>query len=160
MFKINLATTRHLKAFFLSWSNVAKDKFHDFGSSNCFLQNWNAYAWKKFVHLWGTCSCKQKQPPEVFYKKAVFRNFAIFTEKHECQSLLLIKFYEKETLTQVFSCEYCELSKNTYFEERLQMTASVLVKDTVRSFNIFHLNQNSLKTIFVIMETYISIDSL
>ena len=50
--------------------------------------------------------------------------------------------------------------KNTYFEERLQMTASVLVKDTVRSFNIFHLNQNSLNTIFVIMETYISIDSL
>ena len=33
----------------------------------------------------------QKQPPEVFYKKAVFKNFAIFTGKHLCWSLFLIK---------------------------------------------------------------------
>ena len=26
--------------------------------------------------------------------------------------------------TQVFSCEYCEIFKNTYFEERLQTGAS------------------------------------
>ena len=29
----------------------------------------------------------QKQPPEVFYKKAVLINFAIFTRKHLCSSL-------------------------------------------------------------------------
>ena len=33
----------------------------------------------------------QKQPPEMFCKKAVFRNFAIFTEKPQCLSLFLIK---------------------------------------------------------------------
>ena len=27
---------------------------------------------------------------------------------------------------QVFSCEYCEIFKNTYFEEHLQAAASVL----------------------------------
>ena len=27
-------------------------------------------------------------------------------------------------LAQVFSCEYCEISKNNYFEERLQIAAS------------------------------------
>ena len=33
----------------------------------------------------------QKQPPEVFYKKAVFKKLAIFTEKHLCWSPLLIQ---------------------------------------------------------------------
>ena len=31
----------------------------------------------------------------------------------------------KKTPTQVFSCEYCETVKNTYFEEYLRTTASV-----------------------------------
>ena len=30
----------------------------------------------------------QKQPPEMFCKKGVLRNFAKFTEKHLCQSLI------------------------------------------------------------------------
>ena len=33
----------------------------------------------------------QIQPPEVFYKKSVLRNFAIFTGKHLCQSLFFKK---------------------------------------------------------------------
>ena len=32
-------------------------------------------------------SLVQKHPPEVFYKKVVFKNFAIVTEKHLCWSL-------------------------------------------------------------------------
>ena len=32
---------------------------------------------------------------------------------------------KKETLTQVFSCELCEISKNTFSTEHLRMTASV-----------------------------------
>ena len=36
--------------------------------------------------------------PEVLFRKGVFRNFAI-----------------KETLAQMFSCEFCEISKNTCF---------------------------------------------
>ena len=34
----------------------------------------------------------QKQPPEVFYKKVVLKNFAIFIGKHLCWSLFLIKY--------------------------------------------------------------------
>ena len=34
----------------------------------------------------------QKQPPVVFYKKAVLKNFAIFTGKQLCRNLFLIKF--------------------------------------------------------------------
>ena len=34
------------------------------------------------------------------------------------------KFIKIETLAQVFSCEFCEISKNTFFTEHLQTTAS------------------------------------
>ena len=30
----------------------------------------------------------------------------------------------KNTTTQMFSCEYCEISKNTHFEEHLRTAAS------------------------------------
>ena len=61
--------------------------------------------------------------PEVFCKKDVVRNFAKFTGKHLCQSLffnkvaglsLSLNFIKKETLAQVFSCEFCEISNNTF----------------------------------------------
>ena len=47
------------------------------------------------------------QPPEVFYKNAVLRNFAIFTGKHSC-----------------------EIFKNTYFKENLHTAVSEM---TLRS---------------------------
>ena len=34
-------------------------------------------------------------------------------------------FIKKETLTQVFFCEFCEISKNTVFTEHLRMAASI-----------------------------------
>ena len=59
---------------------------------------------------------QQKQAPDVFCKKGILRNFTKFTEKHLCQSLLFNKvdFIKKETLAQVFSCKFCEISKNTF----------------------------------------------
>ena len=35
-------------------------------------------------------------------------------------------FIKKETLAQVFSCEFCEISKNTFFTGHLWATASVI----------------------------------
>ena len=43
--------------------------------------------------------------------------------KNICERLLL-NFIQKETPTQVFSCEFCELIKNTYFAEGLQTASS------------------------------------
>ena len=65
-------------------------------------------------------------------RKNVLRNFAKFTGKHLCQSLFFNKvgkpqacnFVKKETLAQVFSCEFCEISKNSFFAEHLWATAS------------------------------------
>ena len=52
--------------------------------------------------------------------KCFLRNFAKFAGKHLCQSL----FIKRETLTQVFCCEFCKISKNTYFIEHLRTAAS------------------------------------
>ena len=54
-------------------------------------------------------------------RKGVLRNFAKLTGKHRPQSCNFIK---KETLAQVYSCEFCEISKNTFFTEHLWATAS------------------------------------
>ena len=53
----------------------------------------------------------QKQSPG-----GVLRNFAKFTEKHLCHSLFFNKVagLRPETLAQVFSCEFCKTSKNTF----------------------------------------------
>ena len=47
--------------------------------------------------------------PEVFCKKSVLRYFSKSKGKHLCHSLF---FNKKVTLAQVFSCEFCEISKN------------------------------------------------
>ena len=57
----------------------------------------------------------QKQPPEVFYKKAVFFP-AKFTGKHLGWSLF--KVLKRNSSTGVF-CEYCQMFKNTCFKEHL-----------------------------------------
>ena len=54
--------------------------------------------------------------------EGVLRNFTKLTGKHLCQSLF---FNRKETLAEVFYCEFCEISKNTFFTEHLWATASV-----------------------------------
>ena len=62
----------------------------------------------------------------VSFKKAVLKNFAIFTGKQLLWNPFF-QLYQKETPTEVFSCEYCEIFKNTYFEEHLQTAASVFL---------------------------------
>ena len=39
-------------------------------------------------------------------------------------TFLVCNFIKKETLAQVFSCEFCEISKNTFFKEHPWATAS------------------------------------
>ena len=69
---------------------------------------------------------KQKQPPEVFYKKGILRNFAKFTG-NTCARVSCAYFIKKEALTQVFSCEFWEIFKNTFSAEHLRATASFMI---------------------------------
>ena len=74
--------------------------------------------------------------PEVFCKKGVLENFAKSIGKQLYQSPFLTKlqawglqlYLKKETLAQVFSCEFCEISKNTYFHRTPLVAASGLPK--------------------------------
>ena len=58
----------------------------------------------------------------------VLRNFTKFTGTHLCQSLFFNKVSfvtKKEALAQVFSCEFCEISENTYFYRTPLVAASI-----------------------------------
>ena len=48
---------------------------------------------------------------EVFCRKGAIKNFEKFAGKY----LRQILFFKKEALAQVFSCEFCEISKKTFF---------------------------------------------
>ena len=62
---------------------------------------------------------------EVFCKKRVPRNLAKITGKHLRRRSQACNFIKKETLAQVFSCEFCEISNNTYCYRTPLMAASV-----------------------------------
>ena len=95
----------------------------------------NSFRTSKFFHhsCWYFSTARSSHP-EVFCKKGVLSNFIKFTGKHLCQGLFLNKvaglrpqtcnFIKKKTLTQVFSCEFWKISKNTLFTEQLWATAS------------------------------------
>ena len=58
-------------------------------------------------------------------RKGVLKNLVKFTGKQLCQGLIFNRvFIKKETLAQAFFCEFCEISKNTFFPEYLRKTAS------------------------------------
>ena len=81
----------------------------------------------------------QKQPPDVFYKKTVPQNFEILTGKHQRCSLILKKLKACNFLkTQVFSCEYCEIFNNYYFEEHLR--AAAFEHGRMKMLSRMHLN--------------------
>ena len=55
-------------------------------------------------------------------------------------------FFKKETLAQVFPCEFCEISKNTFFTEHLWTTASVIM--LILAFSTFQRYKQDLGTFF------------
>ena len=63
-------------------------------------------------------------------KKRVLRSIAKFTRKHLCQSLFFNKVVGLKpasllkSLAQVFSCEFCEISRNTFCYKTPLMAAS------------------------------------
>ena len=73
----------------------------------------------------------QKQPPEVFCKKRCSKNF------HKIHRKTPVPL-KKKILVQVFSCEFCEISKNTFFKEYLREAASG--NQSLRIFLSFSVN--------------------
>ena len=68
----------------------------------------------------------------VLSRKGVLTNFAKFTRKHLRQSLVLNEAADLQSLTlskkeipiQMFSCGFCEISRNTIFKEPRKLSIS------------------------------------
>ena len=66
---------------------------------------------------------------DVLQNRCSYKNFSIFPGKHLylCWSPFFIKLlYQKETLAQVFSCEYWEIFKNTFFTKPVDFFWTVM----------------------------------
>ena len=64
----------------------------------------------------------EKQPPKVFCKERYSKKLCKIHRKTPGPKAY--NFINKETLAEVFSCEFCEISKNTFFIGHFQETAS------------------------------------
>ena len=74
----------------------------------------------------------RSSPPHVLCEKVFLEISQNPQDNTFARASFLIKlqaccnFIKKETLAQVFSCDFCEISKNTFFTEHLWATASEL----------------------------------
>ena len=75
----------------------------------------------------------QKQPFAFDLQNRCLQNFAKFTEKHLCWRVLFNKFpggacnfIQKDTPTQLFSLEFCEISKKNFYFKSPPVAASAV----------------------------------
>ena len=73
-------------------------------------------------------SIKRSSRSEVFFKK-VFLKISQNSQENNCARVsfsikLACNFIKKETLAQVFSCEFCKIFKNTFFRRTPPVAAS------------------------------------
>ena len=65
---------------------------------------------------------------QMFFKICVIKNSAKFKEKQLCWSHLNLQLFQKVTPAEAYSCEFCEIFKNTFFTGHLQTTVSAVDK--------------------------------
>ena len=110
----------------LTWLSWALSWSRRVAASDIYIPHLNWIRWKPlqfksnwqkrllfYTQVWSSClgvSCK----------KGVFQNFAKFAGKHLCQSL----FFNRVAVL-VFSYEFCEIFKNTFFYRTPPVAASV-----------------------------------
>ena len=79
----------------------------------------------------------------MLYKKNFLKNFTKLQEKTCVRLSFLIKLQvkglQKETLTQVFSCEFYEIFKNTYFTVHHRTNGSTLNQNAMITLSRVHI---------------------
>ena len=67
------------------------------------------------------------------FVKKVFLEILQNSQENTCANLFFKKenFIKKETLAQVFSSEFCKISKNNFFTEHPRTTASASINDNI-----------------------------
>ena len=106
-------------------SLITNVPFHPFYAAGLFLYPLKTSLW--FSNIFKGYR-KRSGRPEMFFTESVLRIFTKFTGKHLCQDLFFNKvagLVKKETLAQVFSCEFCENFQNTFFTRTPLVDASV-----------------------------------
>ena len=100
--------------------------------SNCKLQD-RLYSSLIFNILWFSCHEHRVNPWSFFTCKSTYLyviltillHFKNATLCNTCdKSTATCNFIKKETLAQVFSCEFCEIFKKTFFHRTPQVAAS------------------------------------
>ena len=81
----------------------------------CLSNNFSFSNYDSLIRVFLTMFISGSSRAKMFCKKSFPRNFAKLAGKHLCQIIFLRK--KKKTLTQVFSCTFCEISKNTFFKQ-------------------------------------------
>ena len=86
----------------------------------------------------------------MLYEKRCSQKFTKFTGKHLCQSLFFNEVaslrpatLSKKTLAQVFSCEVCEIFKNTFFTDTFGRLLLNLNSRHVNQTNLSNNNNNN-----------------
>ena len=110
---------------------------------NIIIQNWILIV----VDRYKTSNIKSSRP-KVLCEHGVLKNFAKFTGKHQYQSLFFSKivgaacnFIKKETLSQVFSFEFCKIFKSNFFHRTPPVAASVILN--VLCSGLFNIESKS-----------------
>ena len=82
------------------------------------------------------------------------RNFEEFTRKHMCRNLLIklltlqiCNFIKNESLAQMFSCEFCKISKNTCFGQHHRRLLLIIQKQPSEVFCEKYVLRNFAKFI-------------
>ena len=97
------------------------------------------------------CKCGRSRP-EVFCRTGVLKNFTKFTGITPVPEYLFFirpqagNFMKKETLAQVFSCEFCEFFKNIFFcrTPSVGASASAFFKNLQNLLMIFKLSPDNV----------------
>ena len=65
-------------------------------------------------------------------------------QEHTCARLSFLMKLQAEALAQVFSFEFCEVSKNNFFTEHLRATASdhSLHSHTLKVLRVYHMSKH------------------
>ena len=114
--------------FYFDYNNVWLAKKAYFTCKKEFVCKWDVAIMWNFLHILSRYNNSwQKQPPEV--KKDVFRNFAVFTEKHQlCQRLFFNKVaglrpatsLEKSLWHKCFPVNFAKFLRTLFFTEHLR----------------------------------------
>ena len=109
--------------------------------SHCITKTKISFQWIEMSHYGSS-------RPRVFCKKSILENFAKFRSKHTYHSHVFIK---KETLAEVFFCEFCEISeifKSNLFYRTPPLASSVIIYSVLNSQTCSQ-KQDFFKNIFL-----------